>query len=215
MLFRSGWCSTIIKVEDIPTGADTISGVDLYTDDTVSFTFEEASIARAMGYFEILYRENPTTKEYEPYGVHKEQQVKVAVYTKEEDPAATPAAPATSATVGVGGTPPGTVSPRFGVGPAPTPAVATPPTTTSAAPDAYTGTQEEIEEQMAADDKSVDDLVANANTTDPEILKAILQAHNKPIVATGPAVPARRKTPEASEPDSSNSSSEEEPSNGS
>jgi len=205
--FEEGWCSTIVKVDAVPAGADTISGTDMYTEDEVSFTFEEASIARAMGYFEILYREDPTAKgKYEPYGVQKEQQVKVAVYTpeEEEDPAAASGTPAQPGTATVGTTP-AAVSPRFGVGPAPVPApAASTPAVTP--PAANTGTDEEVDKQMADDDMSVDALVANANTTDPEILKAILQAHNKPVVATGPAIPARRKTPEPS--------SEQEPDNG-
>jgi len=79
-----GYVSTQLKVDRVEY--DILYGKDLFTEDTFEVTFEEISVARAMGYFEILYRPNAEGKD-EPYGVDTDIKVKVMVV--EPDPVAT------------------------------------------------------------------------------------------------------------------------------
>jgi hypothetical protein len=79
--FEDGYLSTQLKVDRVEN--DIIFGKDLFTEDDIEVTFEEASAARAMGYFEILYRPDEEGKDV-PYGVDTE--VKVKVMVNEQDP---------------------------------------------------------------------------------------------------------------------------------
>ena len=82
-----GYISTIMEV--ISNENDVITGKDAYTEEEVSFSFEEASVARSMGYFEILYRKDADGKDI-PFGVDNDLKVKVMVREEEEeDPSAT------------------------------------------------------------------------------------------------------------------------------
>ena len=74
--FSEGWMSTQMTVDKIEN--DTIFGKDHFTEEDLEVTFEEASVARAMGYFEVLYRPNAEGKP-EPFGVETEQKVKVFI----------------------------------------------------------------------------------------------------------------------------------------
>lgn len=74
--FEDGYISTQIKVDNITN--DIIYGQDIFTEDDIEITFEEISVARAMGYFEILYRPDADGKNV-PYGVDTELKVKVMV----------------------------------------------------------------------------------------------------------------------------------------
>ncbi len=78
---EDGYISTQLKVDRVEN--DTIFGKDIFTEDNLEITFEETSVARAMGYFEILYRPDAEGKD-EPYGVDAE--IKVKVMVPEEDP---------------------------------------------------------------------------------------------------------------------------------
>lgn len=77
-----GYISTVMEV--ISNENDVITGKDAYTEEEVSFSFEEASVARSMGYFEILYRKDADGKDI-PFGVDNELKVQVMV-REEEDP---------------------------------------------------------------------------------------------------------------------------------
>lgn len=79
--FEDGYLSTQLKVDKVLD--DVIYGKDLFTEDDIEVTFEEASAARAMGYFEILYRPDADGKD-EPYGVETEMKVKIMI--EEQDP---------------------------------------------------------------------------------------------------------------------------------
>lgn len=79
--FDEGYVSTQVKVDKV--NDDIIYGKDIFTEDDLEITFEEASAARAMGYFEILYRPDADGKD-EPYGVETEMKVKIMV--EEQDP---------------------------------------------------------------------------------------------------------------------------------
>lgn len=74
--FEDGYISTQFKVNNVCD--DIIYGQDLFTEDDLEVTFEEASAARAMGYFEILYRPDADGKDV-PYGVDTDLKVKVMV----------------------------------------------------------------------------------------------------------------------------------------
>ncbi len=74
--FEEGYISTQFKVSNLAD--DIVYGQDIFTEDDLEISFEEASVARAMGYFEILYRPNADGKD-EPYGVDTELKVKVLV----------------------------------------------------------------------------------------------------------------------------------------
>ena len=76
-----GYISTQLKVDRVD--GDILYGKDIFTEDDIEVTFEEASAARAMGYFEILYRPDADGKD-EPYGVDTE--VKVKIMIEEQDP---------------------------------------------------------------------------------------------------------------------------------
>jgi len=82
-----GYMSTIIEV--ISNVDDVITGKDGYTEEEISFTFEEASVARAMGYFEVLYRKDADGKDI-PFGVDNDLKVKVMVEVPEEEPVVAP-----------------------------------------------------------------------------------------------------------------------------
>lgn len=103
--FDDGWISTQVDITEI--GNDTMKGKDFYTDQDIEFVFEDASAARAMGYFEILYRPadgwdgTEENKKLEPFGVDKEQEVKVRIMTDDGEPDA-PAYPATIPNTGNG-----------------------------------------------------------------------------------------------------------------
>lgn len=71
-----GFVSTMMEVVSIEN--DTMTGKDAYTEEELSFTFEEASVARALGYFEVLYRKDADGKDI-PFGVDNEMKVKVLV----------------------------------------------------------------------------------------------------------------------------------------
>jgi len=79
--FDDGYISTQIKVDKVID--DIVYGKDLFTEDDIEVTFEEASAARAMGFFEILYRPDVEGKDV-PYGVDTE--IKVKVMIDEQDP---------------------------------------------------------------------------------------------------------------------------------
>jgi len=79
--FEDGYLSTQLKVDRVLD--DVIYGKDIFTEDDLEVSFEEASAARAMGYFEILYRPDAEGKD-EPYGVETEMKVKIMV--EEQDP---------------------------------------------------------------------------------------------------------------------------------
>lgn len=81
-----GFVSTMMEVVSIEN--DTILGKDAYTEEEFSFTFEEASVARALGYFEVLYRKDADGKDV-PFGVDNEMKVKVMV--PDLEPAVDPA----------------------------------------------------------------------------------------------------------------------------
>jgi hypothetical protein len=83
-----GYISTQLKVDRVEN--DTIFGKDIFTEDDLEITFEETSVARAMGYFEILYRPNAEGKD-EPYGVDAEIKVKVMVPEEEPQEGSVPA----------------------------------------------------------------------------------------------------------------------------
>lgn len=80
-----GYVSTIMEVLNIEN--DMIVGKDSYTEEEFSFSFEEASVARAMGYFEILYRKDADGKDI-PFGVDND--IKVKVMVPEETPTVDP-----------------------------------------------------------------------------------------------------------------------------
>lgn len=79
--FDEGYVSTQVKVDKVLN--DIVYGKDIFTEDDLEITFEEASAARAMGYFEILYRPDADGKD-EPYGVDTEMKVKIMI--EEQDP---------------------------------------------------------------------------------------------------------------------------------
>src|SRR3990172_7534531 len=83
--------STLVEV--ISNVDDVITGKDGYTAEEISFTFEEASVARAMGYFEVLYRKDADGKDI-PFGVDNDLKVKVMVQAEEETPDPSAAVPA-------------------------------------------------------------------------------------------------------------------------
>lgn len=85
---EDGYISTQLKVDRVEN--DTIFGKDIFTEDDLEITFEETSVARAMGYFEILYRPNAEGKD-EPYGVDAEIKVKVMVPEEEPQEGSVPA----------------------------------------------------------------------------------------------------------------------------
>jgi len=76
-----GYISTILEV--LSNENEMITGKDSFTEEEVTFTFEEASVARAMGYFEILYRKDASGKDI-PFGVDNDLKVKVMVEVPEE-----------------------------------------------------------------------------------------------------------------------------------
>ena len=89
--FSEGWMSTQMTVDKIEN--DTIFGKDHFTEEELEVTFEEASVARAMGYFEVLYRPDADGKPV-PYGVDTEQKVKVFINEPDEEtPAESPPEP--------------------------------------------------------------------------------------------------------------------------
>ena len=71
-----GFVSTMMEV--VSNADDMIVGKDVYTEEEFSFTFEEASVARALGYFEVLYRKDADGKDV-PFGVDNDMKVKVMV----------------------------------------------------------------------------------------------------------------------------------------
>lgn len=97
--YEEGWISTMVNVEKVEN--DTIYGKDHYTKDDCEFSFEEASVARAMGYFEILYRPDAEGKPV-PYGIDTEMKVQVhyTVEDKDTTPALTPEEEAANAASG-------------------------------------------------------------------------------------------------------------------
>lgn len=76
-----GYVSTILEVTSNEN--EMITGLDSFTKEEVSFSFEEASVARAMGYFEILYRKDADGKDV-PFGIDNDLKVKVMVQVEEE-----------------------------------------------------------------------------------------------------------------------------------
>ena len=71
-----GFVSTMMEV--VSNVDDVIIGKDAYTEEEFSFTFEEASVARALGYFEVLYRKDADGKDV-PFGVDNDMKVQVMV----------------------------------------------------------------------------------------------------------------------------------------
>ncbi|MFA6049671.1 MAG: bifunctional DNA primase/polymerase [Candidatus Paceibacterota bacterium] len=161
--FEDGWVSTLLDISSL--GTDEMKGLDAYTQEEVDFTFEDASTARAMGYFEILYRPEPgwdgteENKKLEPFGVDKEESVLVRVITDDgqPDPAATP-------------DPNAPVDPTAQTEPAPA---------TTSAPALAGPTKQELDE------------LAASGVLDPEVLKALAKVNGVDLTAQGPAVPAR------------------------
>jgi len=90
--FSEGWMSTQMTVDKIEN--DTIFGKDHFTEEELEVTFEETSVARAMGYFEVLYRPDADGKMV-PFGVDTEQKVKVFINEPDEETPAGGEAPAT------------------------------------------------------------------------------------------------------------------------
>ena len=93
-----GYISTIMEV--ISNENDVITGKDAYTEEEVSFSFEEASVARSMGYFEILYRKDADGKDI-PFGVDNELKVQVMVREEEDPGLGVPEDPNAAAPVGL------------------------------------------------------------------------------------------------------------------
>jgi hypothetical protein len=93
-----GYISTIMEV--ISNENDVITGKDAYTEEEVSFSFEEASVARSMGYFEILYRKDADGKDI-PFGVDNELKVQVMVREEEDPGLGVPQDPNAAAPVGL------------------------------------------------------------------------------------------------------------------
>ena len=86
-----GYISTQLKVDRVEN--DTLYGKDIFTEDDIEATFEEISVARSMGYFEILYRPNAEGKD-EPYGVDTEVKVKIMIEEQpSEEASAAPTTP--------------------------------------------------------------------------------------------------------------------------
>ena len=83
-----GYISTQLKVDRVKD--DILYGKDIFTEDDVEASFEEISAARAMGYFEILYRPNADGKD-EPYGIDNEIKVKIMINEEEPQEGAVPA----------------------------------------------------------------------------------------------------------------------------
>lgn len=83
-----GYISTQLKVDRVDN--DILYGKDIFTEDDLEISFEETSVARAMGYFEILYRPNAEGKD-EPYGVDTEIKVKVMIPEEEPQEGSVPA----------------------------------------------------------------------------------------------------------------------------
>lgn len=81
-----GYISTQLKVDRVD--GDVLYGKDIFTEDDIEATFEEISAARAMGYFEILYRPNAEGKD-EPYGVDTEVKVKIMIEEQPTEEAST------------------------------------------------------------------------------------------------------------------------------
>lgn len=84
--FDNGYVPTILEVQNIDVGAsvkDSVySCIDRYTKSEIDFNFQELSIARAMGYYDVLFRDGKLhgVSEYE------ELNVKFAVGDKVFDP---------------------------------------------------------------------------------------------------------------------------------
>ena len=84
--FDNGYVPTVLEVQSTDPGAQIsesiYSCVDRYTKSEVDFTFQELSIARAMGYYDVLFRDGKL------YGVpeFEELNVKFAVGDKVFDP---------------------------------------------------------------------------------------------------------------------------------
>lgn len=85
---EDGYISTQLKVDRVKN--DILYGKDIFTEDDLEISFEETSVARAMGYFEILYRPDAEGKD-EPYGVDTEIKVKVMVPEEEPQEGSVPA----------------------------------------------------------------------------------------------------------------------------
>lgn len=83
-----GYISTQLKVDRVED--DILYGKDIFTEDDVEVSFEEISAARALGYFEILYRPNLDGKD-EPYGVDNDIKVKIMINEEEPQEGAVPA----------------------------------------------------------------------------------------------------------------------------
>lgn len=83
-----GYISTQLKVDRVKD--DILYGKDIFTEDDVEASFEEISAARAMGYFEILYRPNADGKD-EPYGIDNDIKVKIMINEEEPQEGAVPA----------------------------------------------------------------------------------------------------------------------------
>ena len=182
--FEDGWTPTQVEIEKVEN--DTAYGKDLFLEESIDFTFEEVSIARAMGYFEILYRPDATNPEkLIPFGIEREREVTILI-PKEVDPNASPpaAAPLPNAPHPV---------PAPSVNPTPqTPIVSLPmPSVLPTIPS--------INETPTIDDLTT--LMAGSGMTTEQI-KAIAEGIGVDIAPAGPAVPARGRGATPATPDS-------------
>jgi hypothetical protein len=84
--FANGYVPTILEIQDIDIGAEqketVYNCIDRYTKSEIDFTFQELSIARALGYYDVLFRDGKL------HGVeeYNELAVKFAVGDKILDP---------------------------------------------------------------------------------------------------------------------------------
>lgn len=84
--YENGWIPTVMTVESIDLENKLISGTDVYAKEETVVSFAEASVSKAMGYFEILYRDD------KPFGQPDEKELKVRIHyeakeNEEEAPA--------------------------------------------------------------------------------------------------------------------------------
>lgn len=94
LFFDEGWIPTVVKIDKVEN--DIAYGKDMFAEEDLQFTFEEVSTARAMGYFEILYRPDPTdATKMVPFGIETKREVTLLI---PEDPSAASTAPSTSPT---------------------------------------------------------------------------------------------------------------------
>lgn len=180
--FDDGWAPTQLEITSIE--ADSAKGKDLFTETEVEFTFEDVSAARAMGYFEILYRPDPANAEkLIPFGIEREREVTLLI--PKEPPAPPPGASAA----------PIAEQPALPLVPL-VPPVVQPP----AAPAAPV--QLPMPSLLGQVPPTLDELTAilAGTGTSAEGIKAIAEGMGIDITAKGPVVPARGRQAENNQP---------------